>query len=202
MISSENSDACLEHVRKIVGATILREKSLIDIGFVKHFLAVLRSLGVAIPSDEEFLELQTTTIGPMLYIPDGLPAERRLFVGIHGLEHASQFHKGEYEDKVGIREGLAMAFLYFTQGQARVRLEQRANRAAWEVLHIGLGVRLPTTEEACSFLETGYVLSENDRKLSKELAAQWLTEVKYNIADTTAGRAGIEFLKSAGIATC
>lgn len=201
MISAEHSDGCIEHVRKSVGAMILKERSALDIGVVKHLLGALRALGVKIPSDEEFLEFQTTTIGTMLYLPNGMDAEKRLFAAIHGLEHVSQFQKGEYEGDGGIKDGMEMAFLYLANGQARARLEQRANRAAWEVAHIALKKPLPKIEEACSFLEVGYLLSEDDKKLSRELAAQWLTEVRYGIADTVAGRSGIDYLKSVGVAS-
>jgi len=192
MITAEQSDLYLEHVRKSVGGSLLQEKSALDIGFVKHMLNTLRALGVKIPSDEEFLEFQTTAIGPMLYLPSGLGPEKRLLAGVHGFEHVSQFQRGEYEDDAGIPEGFAMAFLYLSNGQARVRLEQRANRAAWEVAHIGLKKSLPTVEEVCGIFETGYFLSDDDKKLSKELALQWLTEVRYDIADTAAGRACLE----------
>lgn len=199
MITEQQSNDYVESLRLKMRGTLLRQDSPLDVGLIKSILDTLRSLGVKMPTDEEFLRVATTALGPLVYLPNGLTAEGRILAGTHALEHVDQFHWGEYHGAAGIRPGFDMAWLYLMTGQGRVRLEQRANRAMWEVAHIGLKKPLPTVDEACAFLESGYLLSEDDKKLSHELAASWLTEVGYGIADTAAGQEGIEYIRSSGL---
>lgn len=189
----------LDILARKTGGKLVKKQSAFEMEMIAKVFDLIRKAGVSVPSEEDFLNRYATTLGPLVYLPDGWDPMTRLLVGTHEFEHVAQWNHGEFESDLGIPGRLDFAWLYLTNGEARVRLEQRANRAYWEVAHIGLGLPLPEVSEACRFLEAGYALSGSDLELSKMLATTWLNEVRYQLVDTEAGAAGIDALRSVGI---
>ena len=183
-----------------LGGRLINRESAYEMGLIARLFDFLHELGLPLPPREEFLNGYATTLGPMVYLPSGWDPTTKLITLVHEAEHVSQWNTGEFDDDVGIAGHFDMAFLYLTSGQARVRLEQRAARAAGEFIHAVSDLpRLPSIAEATRFLEAGYLLGGEDLAFANDLAVHWLTEVGHGMYDTTAGREAIRVAQTLGI---
>lgn len=185
-----------------MGGRLINRESAYEMGLIGQLFDFLHNLGFPLPSREEFLSNFATTLGPMVYMPSSWDPQTKLITLVHEAEHVRQWATGEFEDDVGIDGHFDMAFLYLFNGQGRVRLEERAARAAGEFVHARRrsdGPRLPSIDEATRFLEVSYALGADDLQFSRDLATHWITEVGHGFYDTTAGRAAIEIAEQQGI---
>ncbi len=202
MITEQQFQAFQRQLLGRVGGRLINRESSYEMGLIARLFDFLHELGMPLPTREEFLNGFATTLGPMVYMPSSWDPETKLLTLVHEAEHVRQWATGEFEDEEGIAGHFDMAFLYLTNGQARVRLEERAARAAGEFQHAMVSSgrpRLPSIEEATRFLEASYALGPDDLQFAKDLATHWLTEVGYGLYDTTAGIEAIAIAKQQGI---
>lgn len=202
MITEQQFQSFQRALLSRMGGRLVNRESAFEMNLVGQLFDFLHGVGFPLPTREEFLSNFATTLGPMVYIPSSWDPQTKLITLVHEAEHVRQWATGEFEDEAGIDGHFDMAFLYLFNGQARVRLEERAARAAGEFIHartLSGKPRLQSIDEATRFLEASYALGADDIQFSRDLAAHWLTEVNHGFYDTTAGRAAIEIAEQMGI---
>lgn len=179
---------------------VLDKAHAVEMQIVANVLDTVRLVaGASLPDAQTFMRDYATTIGPLVYLPDGWDAKTRIDVGTHEFEHVNQFWRGEYGGVGGFSAGPSFAYLYLMDEEVRVRAEQRAMRAQWEVRRVVFGEELPHPSTFATILEGGYALSDKGLKLARDLAEIWTTEVHYGRIDTAAGEAAVRVLTAAGL---
>jgi len=179
---------------------VLDKAHAVEMQIVANVLDTVRLVaGASLPDAQTFMRDYATTIGPLVYLPDGWDAKTRIDVGTHEFEHVNQFWRGEYGGVGGFSAGPSFAYLYLMDEEVRVRAEQRAMRAQWEVRRVVFGEELPHPSTFATILEGGYALSDKGLKLARDLAEIWTTEVHYGRIDTAAGETAIRVLTAAGL---
>ena len=179
---------------------VIDKTHAVEMQVVANVLDTVRLVaGVKLPDAQTFMRDYATTIGPLVYLPEGWDTKTLIEVGTHEFEHVNQFWRGEYGGSVGFAAGPSFAYLYLMDEEVRVRAEQRAMRAQWEVRHVVFGDEMPHPSTFATILESGYALSDKGLKLARDLAEIWTTEVHYGRVDTAAGEAAIRVLSAAGM---
>lgn len=179
---------------------VLDKSQAVEMQIVASVLDVVRvATGQRLPDAQTFMRSYATTIGPLVYLPEGWDPRTLIDVGTHEFEHVNQFWRGEFGGSVGFGGGASFAYLYLMDEEVRVRAEQRAMRAQWEVRRVVFGEDLPHPSTFATILEQGYALSDKALTLSRDLAEIWTTEVHYGRIDTTAGDVAIRVLSSMGL---
>ena len=179
---------------------VIDKTHAVEMQVVANVLDTVRLVaGAKLPDAQTFMRDYATTIGPLVYLPEGWDTKTLIEVGTHEFEHVNQFWRGEYGGSVGFGSGPSFAYLYLMDEEVRVRAEQRAMRAQWEVRRVAFGEELPHPSTFATILESGYALSDKGLKLARDLAEIWTTEVHYGRIDTAAGEAAIRVLTAAGL---
>jgi hypothetical protein len=197
-------DKALAVVRDMVKAShgvLVRKHDVPGMEFVRAWVDVLHKAGVKIPSGQEF-DLYSHTIGPFVLLADMQPATDLVFVAAHECEHVAQFWGGEFRDgsTVGktLEGGLAFAWLYLVEPEARVRFEARAYRATMEAMHM-LGHELPDVEVFVDALARGYALGEEHVKFGQQLLESAIASVSDGVYTTRGGAVALNALKQHGV---
>lgn len=179
---------------------VLDKTHAVEMQIVANVLDTVRiATGGALPDAQTFMKDYATTIGPLVYLPEGWDPRTMIDVATHEFEHVNQFWRGEFGGSGGFGGGASFAYLYLMDEEVRVRAEQRAMRAQWEVRRAVFGEDLPPPNVFATILEQGYALSPKALRLSRDLAEVWTTEVHYGRVDTTAGEVAIRVLSSMGL---
>ena len=179
---------------------VIDKTSAVEMQIVANVLDTVRLVaGAKLPDATTFMQQYATTIGPLVYLPEGWSREMVVEVATHEFEHVTQFWRGEYgSGGGGFGAGPSFAYLYLMDEEVRVRAEQRALRAQWEMRRAVFGHELPHPSTFVEILERGYALSEKSLRLARDLAEVWTTEVHYGRVDTTAGEVAIRVLSAMG----
>jgi len=185
--------------RKFHGMVIDKTQAT-EMAIVGNIFEILHVVGVNVPTAAEFKANFATTLGPLVYLPSGWDSRTQIDVGTHEFTHVDQFWTGEFKGDVGFGAGFGFAYLYLMEPEARVRAEQHAMRAQWELKHLAFGEPLPKPKDCAMILEHGYMLDASALKLAEDLAEVWLTEVYYGKVDTDTGAEAIRIVKALGIA--
>lgn len=200
----EITDGDVRHFHSEMGrrfhGSVIDKDNAIEMKIVANVLDTIRLVtGRPLPSAQEFMQNYATTLLNRIYIPPTWDAATRLSVGVHEFTHVDQLWHGEFEGDEGIGGSFGFAYLYLTEDEARIRLEQRALRAQWEVNYIALGQPLPSPKDMTEILEGGYALSPTSLQLAEDLADLWITEVHYGKVDTETGIQAIKLLRTMGV---
>lgn len=179
---------------------VMDKAGSVEMEYVAKILDAIRLIsGKPLPTAQEFLENYATTLLVAIYMPSKWSPELKIEAGTHEFTHVDQLWNGEFDGDAGFGSGFNFAYLYLAEEQARVRAEQRALRAQWEVSHIAFGKPLPHPREMATILEGGYALGPDALKLSEDLAEVWITEVHYGKVDTDTGEHAIKLLQTMGV---
>lgn len=174
-------------------------------GAVRAVFDQLRALGVAVPNAEE-LDRTAHGIGP-LYIPptDELDPLNKVAIICHEGTHIAQFFEGEFHndiphDKRDLGGGTEFAWLYLVNPLARLRFEQRAERARWELL-AALGKPLPTAAEHVDTLFSYYALPDTAelRRFAHDLAESNLIGARLAHPQSPTAQLAIRLLRAEGV---
>ncbi|MDB4929443.1 MAG: hypothetical protein JWM10_1927 [Myxococcaceae bacterium] len=120
---------------------------------------VAAMLGANVPTSDEFLTRFATTLGPVVFLPTGLPkGKRRLLLVLHEIGHAVAFW----------HEPLFMPRAYVQSGEKRADYESGAERGRIEGAFLLFG-ELPTAEGIHGFMQHGYACDAPDITLAQQL---------------------------------
>lgn len=174
-------------------ATMLHKQNAFEMEIVATAMDILRRFGAQLPDRETFLNRFATTIGGLIYMPDGWTPWKQIEVLTHELQHVHQFFK----HGLGLPGGPGMWWLYISSPEARSRYEAEAMRAQVEVIFAVTG-EVPTLERLLEPLAESYALDQNAITLAGDLLEISCTSVKDGIVSTEAGKQAIEWLKKNG----
>lgn len=167
------------HMTEHFHARIVRKNDAVEMQVVAN---VLQLAGVV--DAQEFLESFTTTIGPFIYLPDGMSPDSQIEVLVHECQHVHQWWTGL----------LGMAWLYLSEPEARVRFEAEAYRAGLELAH-ARGVELPSFSQLAMPLEHGYALSQDHIDLGRDLLEVAATSIVAGVVATPAAKEAISWIR-------
>lgn len=120
---------------------------------------VASMLGANVPSSDEFLTRFATTLGPVVFLPSGMPrGKRRTLLVLHEIAHAWQFWNAP----------LFFPRAYLQSSERRATYEAEAERGRIEGAWLLYG-ELPTAEGVGAFLEHGYACDAADVTLAQQL---------------------------------
>jgi hypothetical protein len=173
-------------------AILLRKRDRIEMQIAGALFDLARLAGVDVPSSEDFARY-ATTLGPFIYLPDGLTPDQEIETVTHECQHVHQFWDGG--EQTGIKGGTAFAWLYLTQPEARVRLEAEAYRAGMEV-SVARGAPLPSLRDLALPLEQGYALGPGEILLGRQLLEVAATSAASGLVGTEAARAAIAWMRA------
>lgn len=184
-----------------IPAYIVRRSQAVEMQVIAAALDTIRTVaGNSVPSGASWMQWGTT-LGPKVYMPDGLSLLAWIEMLTHELEHVSQFWRGEFpEGQVGARalpNGIGMAWLYLSEDIARVRYECRAYAAGTEAI-AALRQPLPPLERMTDPLEGGYLLGDKAKKLAHSIMDANLVSIDMGTYTTIAGRMADETLRELG----
>lgn len=135
---------------------------------------------------DELLEHYSTSIGPLIYLENGLSPDAVIEVVTHECEHVHQFWEG----------GLGFAWLYLTEPEARVAYEARAYAAGLEV-RVARGGAIPPLDDLAMPLEGGaYMLSDAQQAFGRRLLEVRATQVAGGIVTSHAARTAIGVMRA------
>lgn len=184
-----------------IPAYVVRRSQAVEMQVVAGALDTIRTIaGSSVPSGASWMQWGTT-LGPKIYMPDGLSLLGWVEMLTHELEHVAQFWRGEFpEGKVGERalpNGIGMAWLYLSEDIARVRYECRAYAAGTEAI-AALRQPLPPMSRMIEPLEGGYLLGDKAKHLASSIMDANLLSIDAGTMTTTAGRLADEVLRDLG----
>lgn len=171
----------------------VRKNDVPGIKIIQAALDVARTLGADLPSGEDFVEKYATTIGPTVFVPDGLDPDQQMELMVHEIQHVHQFWTGG--DQTGLGGNFTQLWLYTFEPEARVRYEVEAYRAQWEWL-LARGRAMPATiDEVALPLEHGYMLSDEQKQFAKDLLEVAATTASKGIVSTQVAAAAIDWTR-------
>lgn len=180
---------------------LVRKGDVPGIGVIRATFDALRALGVGVPSGAEF-DRYSHALGPFVVLADEMGPEELLEAATHECEHVGQFWRGEYRkgSTVGatLDGGVAFAWLYLVEPEARVRFEARAYRAGLEVRH-ALGLPLPSVDDLADTLARGYALDASHVAFGRVLLDSALSSVRAGVVTTESGAAMLALLRRHGV---
>ena len=139
------------HVTEKGDSTIMR-------GVAAAF-GVASMLGVGVPSSADFLTRFATTLGPVVFLPSGMPkGKRRTMLLLHEIGHVEGFWS----------EPLFYPRAYLQSGEKRAGFEAQAERGRIEGAFLLFG-DLPTADAVRAFMEHGYACDAPDITLAQQL---------------------------------
>ena len=116
-------------------------------------------LGANVPTSSEFLTRFATTLGPVVFLPSGMPrGKRRTLLVLHEIAHAEQFWDAP----------IFFPRAYLQSGEKRAGYESMAERGRIEGAWLLFG-ELPTAEAVGAFMEHGYAVDAADSGLAQQL---------------------------------
>jgi len=186
-ITPEIADAFVSAMCTQFHARVVRKSQAVEMQFLGALFDIARVVGINVPAGHDFARY-ATTIGPMIYLPDGLTPEQTVEIVTHELQHVEQFWKG----------GFGFAWLYLVEGEARVTYEAEAYAAGLAV-SLALGKPLPSLDDLALPLEGGYALAPEHVTLGRTLLEQQATSTALGIVTTKAGAAALQWLRSHGV---
>jgi len=184
-----------------VPAYVVRKSNEVEMKVIAAALDAIRAVaGSRVPPGASWMQWGTT-LGPKVYMPDGLSLLGWIEMLTHELEHVSQFWRGEFpEGGVGERAlpgGIGMAYLYLAEDIARVRYECRAYTSGSEV-RSHLRQPLPSLDEVQLPLEQGYMLGPKALHLARSIMDANLESVEAGTLTTVSGRIAVNVLEDLG----
>lgn len=184
-----------------IPAYVVRKSDEIEMKVIAAALDAIRAIaGSRVPAGSSWMQWGTT-LGPKVYMPDGLSLLGWTEMLTHELEHVSQFWRGEFPNgDVGQRAlpgGIGMAYLYLAEDIARVRYECRAYTAGSEV-RAHLRQPLPSLDDVQTPLEQGYMLSPKAVHLARSAMDANLASIDAGTFTTSAGRMATDVLTELG----
>lgn len=188
-ITQETADAFCSAMCSQFSARIARKSQAIEMKVVGTLFDLARLVGINVPAGHDF-ERFATTLGPMIYLPDGLTPEQTVEIVTHECQHVRQFWT----------RGFEFLWLYLVEPEARVRHEAEAYGAGLSVQHALTGT-MPTLDDIVLPLEGGYSLAPEHVALGRLLLEQQATAIADGIVTTEAGSAALKWLRSHGVVT-
>lgn len=185
-----------QHMTALYGATLIHKQDAIEMQWLAKGFDVARMLGAQVPSSNDFLEHTATTIGTLIYMPDGWSPEERVIVLAHECAHVAQFTRGMGR----LSGGPGMWWLYLVEPEARVTYEADAYASDLTVQYALNGV-LSDLDSLMMPLEGGYMLGQKERDLGRALIEQAATSVVNGAGNFSAGNAAVEWLRVRGLVT-
>lgn len=156
---------------------VVREKGdAIEMRAVATVFGVMSLFGVNVPSDDTFMRRYWTTLGPVIYAPEGHGQyDTHVRVLAHEVTHVVQFW----------RDGVSFLVRYCTS-KGRAELEAEAERAAIEVWWLLTGT-LPPLIDALAVTRHGYALDDSHARLTQDLLETACTSVAQGVLSTDVG---------------
>jgi len=152
---------------------------------VAAVFGVASMLGVNVPSSEEFLTRFATTLGPVVFLPSGLPkGKRRLLLLLHEIGHGAGFWE----------EPLFYPRAYVQSGEKRAAYEAQAERGRIEGAWLLYG-ELPTAEAVHGFMQHGYAVDAPDVTLAQQLVDVAATAADSGVVSSPVGLAVRDWLR-------
>lgn len=134
---------------------------------------------------EKFMLRHPVSIGPFVYLPDGLSPDDQIYAMTHECEHVHQFQA----DKLGF------TWLYLSKAEVRTHYECDAYGAEYELRYARTKI-LPPLEQLVWPLEVPmYLLGQDEIEFGKRLFASKATSIASGVFTSYAGRAAIKILK-------
>lgn len=164
---------------------VMREKGdAIEMRAVATVFGVMSLFGVNVPTDEAFLRRFWTTLGPVIYAPEGHGQyDTHVRVLAHEVTHVVQFW----------RDGVSFLVRYCTS-RGRAELEAEAERAAIEVWWLLTG-ELPASLDALAITRHGYALDDSHAQLTQDLLETAVVSVSRGVISTDVGLETLTWLK-------
>lgn len=163
---------------------VVREKGeAVEMQVVAHVFGVARLFGANLPTEAEFMTRFWTTLGPVIYAPQGhqdLAVHWRVLA--HELMHVVQFWA----------DPLSYLSRYLTE-RGRAEIEARSERAAIELEWIFCGT-LPADLDALRVTRHGYGVSDGHVDLTQDLLETSCTSVATGVLSTDIGIAAYEWM--------
>jgi hypothetical protein len=172
-------------------ARVVRKSMAVEMTMAAAAFDVLKALRVGVPSGADFLEHYTTTLGPIVYLQDGLSPDAQIEVLTHEMQHVWQFWGGA--GQAAVPGGVGFAFLYLAEPEARVRLEADAYRAGLEVRYRRTQ-QMPSLDALVWPLEGGYALDAAHVQLGRSILEMGGTSLHRGRVSTMAGKVALECL--------
>lgn len=181
-------------------ATIIHKQAAVEMQAVAMTLEVMRRFGQNVPSADEFLNNFATTVGTLIYLPNGWSPDDQIEVLAHEFQHVKQFTDSHGFDTkgLGLPGGLAMWGLYITSDEARARYEVEAYRVGLEVHYYRTG-QIPTLDQLAAPLRNSYAISPEQAAFAQDLLETATTSVTAGLVSTDVGRVTIDWLKANGL---
>lgn len=171
----------------------VRKSDLPGVKLIEVALNTARALGADLISGEDFVEKYATTIGPTVFVPDGLEPDQQMELMVHEIQHVHQFWTGGQQ--TGLGGNFTQLWLYTFEPEARVRYEVEAYRAQWEWL-LACGRAMPNSiEEIALPLEHGYMLNDEQKQFAKDLLEVAATTASKGIVSTEVATAAIDWTR-------
>lgn len=153
---------------------------------VAAVFGVAAMLGVNVPTSEEFLTRFATTLGPVAFLPSGMPrGKRRTLLLLHEIGHGAQFWE----------EPLFYPRAYVQSGEKRAAYEAQAERGRIEGAWLLYG-ELPTADHVHSFMQHGYAVDAPDVTLAQQLVDIAATAADSGVVSSPVGLAVRDWLRS------
>ena len=169
---------------------VLRKEERTEAQIAASLFGVGNAIDSRFLSVDEFMRC-ATTIGPFIYMPDGLNPMEYLSVLVHEVQHVFQFWQGtEY-----LKGGFGFWWLYLSQPEARCDYEVDANHAQFEFAFFAHGL-IPSLEGLRFPLEDGYLFDEEMKEFGKDQLDQRLTSsIKSKQPFTKSAKMILEYIK-------
>lgn len=183
--NSDMREALARHLLSRFRA-ITREKSdAVEMEATAKVFDVARLLGAGVPTSDDFMSRYWTTLGPVIYAPQGrLPRlGQHLRVLAHEVGHVVDF----WVDPVGF-------VARYCTDKGRAELEAHAERGAMEVIWL-LDGRLPTYA-GVDVTRHGYALGAGHADLTQGLLEQAATAVSAGLVSTDVGLEALAWLRA------
>lgn len=140
---------------------------------------VASMLGVNVPTSDEFLNRYATTLGPVVFLPTGLPkGKRRTLLVLHELGHVVPFWEAP----------LFYPRAYLQSGEFRGTVESQAERGRVEGAFLLFG-ELPTADGIHGFMQHGYACDAPDITLAQQLLDAAATATASGVVSSPVGLA-------------
>lgn len=152
---------------------------------VAAVFGVASMLGVNVPTGEEFLTRFATTLGPVVFLPSGMPrGKRRTLLLLHEIGHAAQFWE----------EPLFFPRAYVQSGEKRAAYEAHAERGRIEGAWLLYG-ELPSADAVHGFMQHGYACDAPDVTLAQQLVDIAATAADSGVVSSPVGLAVRDWLR-------
>lgn len=176
--------ALVDHILARFYAVTRSKGSAFEMTAVAAVFGVAALFGAGVPTTEAFLRRYWTTLGPVVYYPEGSVLADSLRVLLHEMQHVVQFW----------RDPLDYVRRYLTS-TGRAELEAEAERAACEGWWILTG-ELPADMGSVDITRHGYALDDGHADLTRDLLEQAATSVRAGVISTDVGLAVLAWVRA------